>query len=189
MMIADILIELCDLPGPSGFEVAVSERVRSLMAPFMDETWIDTLGNVIGVRRCGKDGARKLLLDAHIDEVGLIVTGVEEGFLRFARLGSLDARMLPSSGIEILADPPRYGVISVLPPHVLKKEDTEKFIKVEDLFIDVGMTQDDAAAAIPLGTPGVLSGRARLFGEDFICGKALDDRAGFAAIVRAVELL
>ena len=186
---ASILIDLCKMAGPSGFEGAVAARVKELLAPYIDETWIDVMGNVIGVRRCGKDGARKLLLDAHIDEIGLIVTGVEEGFLRFARLGGLDARVLPASGVEILTDPPRFGVIGTLPPHVLKKEDTDKVIKIEDLFIDVGLKQEEAAADIPLGTPGVLACGARRFGENCICGKAIDDRAGFVAILRAVELL
>jgi len=186
---AEILIELCALPGPSGFEEPVARRVRELLEPYMDETRIDVLGNVIGVRRCGKDGARKLLFDAHIDETGLIITGAEEGFLRFAALGGTDARILPASGVTILTDPPLYGVIGTLPPHVLKKEDTEKVIKVEDMFIDVGMTQEEALKTVPQGTPAVLAHGARRFSESRICGKALDDRAGFAAILRAVELL
>ena len=186
---AEILQELCALPGPSGFEKPVAERAKSILDQFMDETWFDVLGNVIGVRRCGKENARKLLFDAHIDEIGLIVTGVEEGFLRFAKLGGLDARMLPTSGVNILSDPPCYGVICALPPHVLKKEDTEKVTKIEDLVIDIGITQEEAEAKVPLGTPGVLSGGASRFGDGCLCGKALDDRAGFAAIARAVELL
>ena len=187
--IMDIIAGLCALPGPSGFETVVAEQAKSLLEPYMDETWTDTMGNVLGVRRCGRDGARKLMLDAHIDEIGLIITGAEEGFLRFAGLGGLDMRALPAAGVEILTNPPRYGIIAALPPHVLKKEDKENVMKIEDLFIDAGLTQDEATAAIPPGTTCVLSGGVRRFGENCICGKALDDRAGFAAILRAVELL
>ena len=187
--IADILIELCSLPGPPGFEKPVSSRVMALLEPHMDEVWTDVLGNVIGVKRCGKEDAGKLLFDAHIDETGLIVTGVEEGFLRFAALGGLDARMLPASAVTILTDPPLFGVICVQPPHVLKQEDTDKVINIEDMFIDVGMSREDAERAVPPGTPGVLSNGARRFGEYGVCGKALDNRAGFAAILRALELL
>ena len=187
--IAEVLIELCSLPGPSGFEEPVAARVKELLKPHMDEVWTDVLGNVIGVRRCGKKDARKLLFDAHIDEIGLIVTGVEEGFLRFSAIGGLDARMLPASAVEILSDPPCFGVICVQPPHVLKKEDMEKTTKIEDLYIDIGMSQDESVKAVPLGTPGVLANSARRFGENSICGKALDDRAGFVAILRALELI
>ncbi|MCL2126194.1 MAG: M20/M25/M40 family metallo-hydrolase [Oscillospiraceae bacterium] len=182
-------MELCSLNGPSGFEGPVAARVREMLGEFMDETWIDTMGNVIGVRRCGIPNARKLLLDAHIDEIGLVVTGAEEGFLRFASIGGLDVRMLPASGVEILTDPPRYGVIATLPPHVLKKEDTAGVMGIEDLFIDVGLTQEEAEAAVPLGTPGVLSCGVRSIDEQMMVGKAFDDRAGFVAILRAVELL
>ena len=189
MVISDVLFELCSLPGPSGFEEPVAQRARELLGQYMDETWIDVLGNVIGVRRCGKQGARKLLFDAHIDETGLIITGTEEGFLRFASLGGADARILPASGLTILTEPPLYGVIGVMPPHVLKKEDAEKIVKIEDMFIDIGMQKEEAAKAVPQGTPAVLAHGVRRFGDDRICGKAIDDRAGLAAILQAVEML
>jgi endoglucanase len=155
----------------------------------MDETWTDILGNVIGVRRCGKDGASKLLFDAHMDEPGLIITGAEEGFLRFAALGGADARVLPASVVTVLTEPPRFGVVGVMPPHALKKEDTDKALKIEDMFIDAGIRQEEAAEEIPPGTPVVLARGAQRFGENWICGKALDDRAGFAAILRSLELI
>ena len=189
MEIADVLVELSGLPGPSGFEGSVAQRVRELLGPFMDETWTDVMGNVLGVRRCGKEGALKLLFDAHIDEPGIIVTGVEEGFLRFDKLGEPDIRALPASGVVVLTEPPIFGVIGVLPPHVLKKEDTEKAVDIEDMFIDVGMTQNEAVKAVRLGTPVVLDRVARRMGEGRVCGKALDDRAGIVAILRALELL
>jgi len=187
--IVDTLMELCSLPGPSGFEKPVAERVRSMLASYMDETWIDVMGNVIGVRRCGRKKACKLLFDAHIDEIGFIITGVEEGFLRFASLGGLDARVLPASGVLVLTDPPRYGVVGVLPPHVLKKEETEKITKIEDSYIDIGLSQEEAEKAVPKGTPAVLAYGVQRFGDNCLCGRALDDRAGFVSILRALELL
>jgi len=185
----DILIELCSLPGPSGFEQPVTERVLKLLEPYMDETRIDVMGNVIAVRHCGRDNARKLLFDAHIDEPGLIVTGAEEGFLRVASLGGADARQLPASVVRVLAEPPIFGVVCATPPHVAKKEDAEKAIKLEDMFIDVGLSQEATEKAVPPGTPVVFAHGARQHGGDGLCGKALDDRSGFAAILRAVELL
>ncbi|MCL2045526.1 MAG: M20/M25/M40 family metallo-hydrolase [Oscillospiraceae bacterium] len=186
--VSDILIELCKLPGPSSYEEPVTARICELLKPYVDESWVDVMGNVIAVRRCGTQGAKKLLFDAHIDEIGFVITGSQDGFLRFERLGGLDARTLPASTVEILTQPPIYGVIAVMPPHVLKREDMEKVVKIEDLFIDAGLTKEEAEA-IPLGTPGVMRGDLRLFGENLICGKAIDDRAGFAAILKALELL
>jgi len=187
--IMETLFDICALPGPPGFEIPVAQRVRDLLEQQMDETWTDVLGNVLSVRRCGKDGARKLMFDAHIDETGLIITGIEEGFLRFAALGGTDARVLPASEVTILTEPPMYGVIGVMPPHALEKEESEKVVKIEDMFIDIGMQQEEAVNAVTPGTPAVLAHGARRFGDNKICGKALDDRAGFVAILRAVELL
>ncbi|MDR0491596.1 MAG: M42 family peptidase [Oscillospiraceae bacterium] len=186
---ADILAQLCSLPGPSGFEEAVAGRARELLSQFMDETWIDVMGNVIGVRRCGKSGAGTLLFDAHIDETGLIITGSEEGFLRFAALGGTDPRILPASCVLIQTEPPLYGIICALPPHVIEKGDTEKTIKIEDMFIDIGLAKEAAEKAVPPGVAAVLAHSARRLGESGLCGKALDNRAGFCAILRALELL
>jgi len=189
MNIKKVLKELCELPGPAGFEETVAKRVKEMLEPYTDEAWIDVLGNVIGVRRCGKENAAKLLFDAHIDEIGFIVTGIEEGFVRFARLGGFDPRVIPASGVTIMTEPPIYGVISVLPPHILKKEDTDKNFKIEDLYIDVGLTQEEAEKLIAPGTPGVPAHGVKDIGNNKISGKAIDDRAGFAAILRALEIL
>ena len=101
-----VLGELCALAGPSGFESPVSEAAAVLLEGVMGEVCIDKMGSVIGVRRCGKENAPKLLLDAHLDEIGFIITGHEEGFLRFAPLGGVDSRMLPDRELTIMTQPP-----------------------------------------------------------------------------------
>jgi endoglucanase len=189
MSIEEIIRELSDLAAPAGFEEPAAERVGELMAPFVDEVKTDILGSVIGIRRCGKKDAKKLMFDAHIDEIGFIVTGHEDGFLRFSTLGGVDARMLPAAEIKILTEPPIVGVIGVSPPHILKDEESDRTIKTEDLYIDIGLNQEEAKKAVPLGTPAVYNTSARFFGDGLICGKSLDDRACFAAILRALELL
>ncbi|MCL2819966.1 MAG: M20/M25/M40 family metallo-hydrolase [Oscillospiraceae bacterium] len=189
MNLKDVITELCSIPGPAGFEEPVARRVKEMLEPLVDEARIDVLGNVIGVRRCGKENAKKLLFDAHIDEIGFVVTGVEEGFLRFSKLGGFDARVIPAAGVTVCTDPPLYGVISVLPPHILKKEDTENNFKIEDLFIDIGLSHDEAVKLVSPGTHGVFAYGVRSFGKNLICGKAIDDRAGVAAFMRSLELL
>jgi endoglucanase len=188
---ADILIELSGLSGPSGFEGEIAERVSELLAPYVNEMRIDALGNVIAVRRSGKPGAKRLLIDAHIDEIGLIVTGAtDDGFLRFAKLGGLDARTLPAAEIKLLAEVPVLGIVDVLPPHVLTDGETEKVLKIEDLTVDIGASsKDEALTQVPIGTPGVANASARALGENVLCGKAFDDRAGIVAILRALEIL
>ena len=151
----ETLEQLCSIPAPSGFETPAAQAALELLRPLVDEAWIDKMGNVVGVRRCGKEGARKLILDAHLDEIGFIVTGHQGGFLRFAPLGGVDPRMLPDRELTILTDPPLFGVVACLPPHVLSAADREKAPPIEDFYVDTGMSQEQAERLISIGTPMV----------------------------------
>lgn len=183
------LARLCALSGPSGFEEAVAEAAAELLRPLTDEVYFTRLGSVAGVRRCGRANAPKLLLDAHLDEIGFIVTGHEEGFLRFAALGGVDPRMLPGREITLMARPPVPGVVICLPPHIQEDGDMDKAVPVKDLCIDVGLSQEEARRRVPTGTPGAYRGGCAPLGEELLCGKALDDRCGFAVLLDVLERL
>lgn len=189
MDIKNTLEQLSATGAPSGFEGAAAAVAVELLRPLMDEVWTDTLGNVLSVRRCGKENAKKLLLDAHLDEIGLIVTGAEDGFLRFRTIGGMDPRMLPDRELTILTQPPLFGVVACLPPHVLKPGESDKSTPITELYIDIGMTQEETLNAVPVGTPIVYRGSTFPLGEEQVCGKALDDRACFVTLLRAAELL
>ncbi|MDU1324289.1 MAG: M42 family peptidase [Clostridiales bacterium] len=189
MDIRKTLDTLCSMAGPSGFERAVAEQAVELMRPYVDEAAVDRFGNAIGVRLCGRPGAKKLLLDAHLDEIGLMVTGIEEGFLRFRTIGGVDPRMLPDRELTVMTQPPILGVVACLPPHVLQAEDMKKSIPIDDLRVDVGMSQEQAEAAIPIGTPMVFRGGCFALDRDKLCGKSMDDRSCFVTLLRAAELL
>lgn len=189
MDIRETLFTLCSLPGPSGFERKVAEKAAELMRPLTDEAYIDRFGNAVGIRRCGVKHAKKLLLDAHLDEIGLIVTGVEEGYLRFRTIGGVDPRVLYDRELTVLTEPPIFGVVACLPPHVQTAEDYNKSIPVEKLYIDVGMDQEGAVRSVPVGTPCVFRDTHFSLGKSQVCGKAMDDRACFTALLRTLELL
>ena len=184
-----MLERLCAAGGPSGFEGPAVLAARELLEPLMDEVWTDRLGSLVGVRRCGRPGAKKLLLDAHLDEIGFLVTGHDEGFLRFAPLGGVDPRMLPDREVVILTDPPIHGVVACLPPHVQTAGDMDKSLPIKDLFLDVGLSQEASQKKIPIGTPATYRGGCAPLGADLLCGKALDDRAGFAVLLDVLERL
>lgn len=189
MELNELIISLCGESGPSGFEDNARDKVIALLNPFVDEIKTDVMGNVIAVKRCGKENARSIMLDAHMDEIGLIVTGHKDGYLRFSTIGGVDQRMLPAREVKILTEPPIYGVIDVLPPHALDDDEMDKSLPVDKMFIDIGMTQEEAEKAVPLATPIVYDGGAQMLGENMICGKALDDRACAAIIIKAMEKL
>ena len=184
-----ILTQLCSLPGPSGFEGPVAQQAAAQLRSRMDEVKIDRMGTVIGVRYCGRANAPKLLLDAHLDEIGFVITGHEEGYLRFAPLGGVDPRMLPDRELTVLTQPPMLGVVACLAPHTQTSEEMNKSQPIREMFLDVGLTQEEAQRLVPIGTPAVYRTGCTPLGADLFCGKALDDRACFAILLHALELL
>ena len=184
-----ILEQLCSLSGPSGFEQPVVRAAAELLRPWVEDVSIHKLGSVVGVLPCGKPGAKKLLLDAHLDEIGLIVTGHEDGFLTFAPLGGVDPRMLPDREVLVLAEPPLPAVVACLPPHIQTREDMDRAQPIKELYLDAGLSQQEAQRLVPVGTPVVYRGSCAPLGKELLWGKALDDRACFAVLLGALELL
>lgn len=189
MELSQLIRQLGDIHGPSGFEQPIAELAEALLKPYCDSVETDVMGNLLAVRRCGKPGAKKLMLDAHMDEIGLIITGFDKGFLRFDTLGGIDSRMLPAREITILTEPPIRGVIATLPPHILSAEDREKSLDKKTLCIDAGLGEEEAPKLIPLGTPAVYTGSCRFLGERQLCGKAFDDRSCVAILIKVMETL
>jgi endoglucanase len=189
MNIKETLFELSRLCGPSGFEDEVSAHCEKLLGAYSGKVRRDPLGNIIAFIPCGKPGAKKLLLDAHIDELGLIVSSHEDGFLRFELIGGIDPRILPGRELTILAEEKIFGVVSCLPPHVLSAEQMGKPIQVKDMFIDAGLSAEEAKKRIPIGTPAVYRDEPRELADKLLCGKAMDDRSCFTALLGALELL
>lgn len=187
MTLRELTIKLCGLPGPSGFEKPVREWIADYICPFADEVKSDAVGNLFALKRCGKPGAKVLMLDAHMDEIGFIVTSVEDGFLKFANIGGVDPRMLPAREVRVLSEPPLFGVIDTMPPHLLAEDEMEKAVEEDKLCIDIGMSQDAALKAAPPGTPVVYASVCEELGNDQLCGKALDDRSCVAIVLKAFE--
>ena len=178
------LERLCTCTAPSGFEAPAAAVAAELLRPLVDEVSIDRMGNVLGVRRSKTPGAPKLLLDAHLDEIGLIATGVEDGFLRFRSIGGVDPRMLPGRELVVLTDPPLRGLVACP-----AGGDEDKSVPLNELYVDVGLSQEEAERAVPVGTPMVYRAGCFPLGEEQMCGKSMDDRACFVTLLRAAELL
>lgn len=184
-----ILAELTQLPGPAGFEHEVARRAASLLSDCMDEAFVDRYGNAVGIRRCGKEHATRLLLDAHLDEVGLVVLGQKDGFLRFRSIGGVDPRILPNQSVRVLTNPPISGLVTSLPPHLQDAATANDAPTMESLWIDTGLSPEEAERRIPIGTPVVFESPFTELQNNTWSSKAMDDRAGFVALLLAVELL
>jgi len=135
-----------------------------------------------------------MMLDAHMDEIGFMVSYVEEaGFLRFAPIGGWDPRVLPAKQVEIRSRVGKTyrGVIGASPPHIQTPEEQKQALKVEDLFIDIGVHSKEQVLGlgIDVGSPGNLHYPFQLLEQSRVMGKALDDRVGCAVLIRCLEYL
>lgn len=188
----EIVERLSNAFGPPGFEGEVREVISELVEPLVDELYTDTLGNLIAIKRGASE--RALMLDAHMDEIGFMISFVEDGgFLRFTPLGGWDARIIPSHRMTVRADDGALidGVVGTLPPHLLSPEDRNRAHKIEDLFLDIGASsaEEVAALGIHIGSPAVIGYPFQRLQGDMVAGKALDDRAGCAVAIATLAAL
>jgi putative aminopeptidase FrvX len=188
----ELLRSLSDAFGVSGFEGEVRELIRRLIEPYVDELKVDPLGNLIATKRGKSDF--KLMLDAHMDEVGLMISYIEdEGYLRFATIGSWDERIIPAQAVTIQtrAGAKVRGVIGSAPPHILKREELERPLKLEEMFIDIGASSraEVEERGVRIGDPAVIHYPCERLNELYLRGKALDDRAGCAVLIETLKSL
>ncbi|GHU93794.1 endoglucanase [Clostridia bacterium] len=178
--------KLCDAAAPSGYETEVTRIAAELMKPLVREVKTDTLGNLFGSLPCGIADAPTVILDAHLDEVGVMISGHKDGYARLQNIGGIDPRIMPAHGIRLVNG--LRGVIAALPPHVQNAGDADKAVPFNELFLDLGLSGDEAEKLAPVGTAGVFDTKLVDRGDTAI-GKTLDDRAGFLMILRTLELV
>lgn len=184
----DTLKTLCYLSGAAGNEDEVRDYILERVLPHADSVTTDSMGNLIIEKKGKKSGGKKILICAHMDEVGLIITGIEdEGYLRFDYLGGIDRRVLIGKPIFIGKDGVA-GVIGIKPYHLVDKEEEKKVPEREEMYIDIGVkSRKEAEALVTLGDTGVFDDSVLEFGEGYLKAKAIDDRVGCAAMIKLIE--
>ncbi len=186
----EMAVELANAFGPSGFEGEVREVFRKLVENYTEVTY-DNLGSII-VAHQGKAGTPKVLLAAHLDEVGLMVRGITPGgYLKVVPLGSWWPPALLAQRVLVRSKNGDYfGVIGAKPPHYLREEEKNRSLQLADLYIDVGARsfEEVTALGIGVGDPVVPAVKAEPLGrEGALIGKAFDDRAGCAVIAQVLQ--
>jgi putative aminopeptidase FrvX len=186
-----VLKHLSAVPGVSGSESAVRTLLVELLTPLADEVSVDILGNVTAFKRGNQRGVspRRVMLSAHMDEIGMVVTGLEGEFLRFTHIGGIDNRVLPGQEVLVHGRRPLPGIIASRPPHVVSAEERDKVIPQDKLFVDVGLTPGELKARVSVGDSiSFVCEPVELMG-DLIAGKALDNRASVAAVYACLRAL
>ena len=187
MDIRSTLKKLTEQVGVSGDEFAASNAAAELVRQYADGVDVDAFGNVTGIVRSRKSDAKTLMLDAHIDQVGYIVTYIDDkGFLSVGSCGSPDVKMLLAQSVTVHGKKDIQGVVSTLPPHVRKSSGAPE---IGDISIDVGMNAEQAKAVISLGDRVTVNSAFRELCGDIVSAPAIDDRSGVCAILAALDML
>ena len=181
----ELLKQLCLLDGISGDEGAVREFVISQIKDYCDYR-VDNLGNIIAFKKGKNAPLKKVLVDAHLDEVGLIITHIEQnGFLRFKTVGGIDTSALMFR--RVLINQKVTGVIGGKPVHLCDSEDRKKLPNADNLYIDIGVTTAlQAKSLVSVGDSAVMCSDFTISG-DKILTKALDDRVGCAVLIELLK--
>jgi putative aminopeptidase FrvX len=188
-----LLEELCEAFGPSGCEDEVRRCLARALHGRVDELWRDALGNHIAFKRGrGAEPRLRVMVDAHTDEVGLIITRIEKsGLLGFRTVGGIDVRLLPAKRVTV-GSKRLPGVILAPPVHLVDKGEQQRITKIDKLAIDIGTSsREEARALVNIGDYAVFDTRFQVFREGSlrtVKGKALDDRAGCAAAAALADV-
>lgn len=194
LTLAELITKLSHTHGMSGHEDAVRAFVVREFKKLTDEVIITPLGSVIGIRRASSQNRKRarraassetprLLVEAHMDEIGLIVTGTQDGFIRFDQIGYWDPRVLPSQHVLVHGRKTLPGVIGSRPPHVLSAHERQQSLALHQLFIDVGMSDARVREFVAPGDMITLDRQVMPLKNGAFAGKAFDDRASLAALL------
>lgn len=173
-----LLSEFCKIPAAPGFEQRLRAVVMEMVAPLVDDVYTDAMGNVYAVKKGTKQGAdaKKVMIGAHMDEIGFIVTHIEEGgFIRFHTLGGFDPKTLTAQRVIIHGKEDVLGCMGCKPIHLLSASERGKPLGIKDYFIDTGMTQEEVENIIRVGDP-ITRERALVEMGNCVNSKSLDNR-------------
>lgn len=187
MMDLKVLKTLCTENGISGDECAIRDIIVSEISKFVDEYKIDRLGNIIAFKK-GKNRAKsKLLISAHMDEVGFIVTNItENGYIKFTNVGGVENNVSCAKGVNIGKNNIK-GVIGIKPIHLTEDDERKKFPSISDMYIDIGAKdKEQALNYVKLGDSIYFDS---IFNDsgNMIKSKALDDRAGCFLLIDLIK--
>ncbi|HBU70353.1 MAG TPA: peptidase M42 [Elusimicrobia bacterium] len=185
----ELLIKMLSAAGISGYESEISAIMESELKKSSREVTSDDFGNIIAKKGSGK---RKIMLAAHMDEVGLMVKYIsKEGFISFIKVGGIDDRVLVAQRVVVKTSKGDVtGIIGSKPPHLQKDEERKKPVKYEEMFIDIGAkSREEALSMVSIGDPVVFDAPSGVLNGKLCYGKAADNRVGCYILLKVMEKL
>jgi endoglucanase len=189
-----LLKQLTTASGPSGREDLAAQIIVDFFTTGEGQSWIselhrDRLGNIIIRKNGSSSNPPRLMLAAHLDEIGLIVSDIEDGFLRFAPIGGIDQRVLLGQEVIVHSRVDLPGVIGAKPPHLQQPDERGKAVKLGEMTIDLGLSPERVAALVQVGDGITIKRTCCALKNHLYAGKAMDDRAGVVALIECLHRL
>lgn len=190
MELKEKLKRLCESYGVSGEERETAQIAAEMLREYTNDVVIDDCHNVIANVYDAGEKAPRVMLDAHLDEIGMIVTYITDGgFLKVAPCGGLDKRLLLAQEVVIHGKEKIAGIIGTKPPHLTAEDERKKVPKIDDISIDTGYSKEELQKIVSLGDRVTIKGEFTELKNGRVSSKSLDDRACIASILHALELL
>lgn len=183
-----LLTSICETPGAPGFEKPIRDLVLKEIKSLADEIRVDPMGNIIALKK-GKSSAKRSMAAAHMDEIGFIVTHVDDkGFVRFNTLGGFDAKTLTSQRVIIHGKKDILGVMGSKPTHIMQPEERNKAAQIRDYFIDTGLPKKEVEKYVEVGNSVTRWSPLLELGE-CVNVKSLDNRVCVYLLIEALRTL
>ena len=188
--ILPFLKSLISLPGISGYETPIREQIQAAWQPLVDEVSISRLGSLHALKRgSGPEPRRSLLIATHMDAIGLMVTGISDGFLHLTEIGGLDPRVLPGQIVTVHGRRDLPGLVIQPPAHLLPPDNRSGAVQLENLLVDTGLEPGEVARLVRVGDLVSFAQPPLEMGADILAGHSLDNRASVAALTACLEEL
>lgn len=183
-----LLSDLTQLYGVSGDETNVREFIYDKIKSKCDDIKIDSMGNMIAFKKGKNKSNKKIMITAHMDEVGFIISSItDDGFLKFKTVGGIDPRVLPSKFVSV-GKKHQTGIIGSKAIHLMTKSERTSIIKTKDLYIDIGAkSKKEAEKLVSVGDYATFRSEYKEFGNEMIKAKALDDRCGCSILINMLD--
>ncbi len=188
----EMIKSLTEATGVSGYEQKVQEDIRRLFEQFTDDIAVDTFGNVIAkISGSGEELRPSVMVTAHADEIGFMISKIEEGgFLRIQPIGGVDPRTTLAQEVIVHGkDRDLLGIFGAKPPHLLQGEEARKAIPLDELFIDLGMEEQEVRKQVRIGDVATIRRKAIPLLKDHMASKAMDDRSGIVLLLEMLKEL